>query len=450
MHAVAKYLRDHAEAEISLAQGLDGKYERAVVIPVFREDPSFVDGIFGASRTSPGRTLAIVVVNASDDAPPAAHADNLRLIDGLLARLEGVRRVETSSRAWLGALDDERLDVLVIDRASAGVRLPSKQGVGLARKIGTDVALALHTSGKVESNLVFGTDADALLPDAHFDFTDVGERSDVAAVVFPFWHEPAADLALTRATALYELSLRYYVAGLAWAGSPYAFHTLGSATAASATAYAAVRGYPKREAAEDFYLLNKLAKVGSVARASGPAVRIQSRNSDRTPFGTGRRVAESIASGDRGFYSPEAFRALRSLLAAFDSFARHGSAERLYSDIDREPSEIRQVVSSILGDFDASSELEAASRETRAPVARKRRIHSWFDAFRTLKFVHAVRDACHPNVPWRTALAEAPFFEALLGADDPAFNLERTTLARAESTLPTHTGPTARVAIESE
>ena len=46
-----------------------------------------------------------------------------------------------------------------------------------------------------------------------------------------------------------------------YARSPYAFHTIGSTMAVSANHYAKVRGFPKREAGEDFYLLNKLAKV---------------------------------------------------------------------------------------------------------------------------------------------------------------------------------------------
>jgi hypothetical protein len=266
MHAVSKYLKSHAESEIRLAPRLDGGYGHAVVVPAFREEPSFVDGLVGAARTSRGRTLALVVVNASDDSPPGAHADNARLIEAFVQRLDGVRRVHEAPAAWLGSLVPGSLDLLVIDRASRGARFPAKRGVGLARKIGTDVALALHVDGKVKSGLVFGTDADAALPDRHFDAPGVDQDADLAAVVFPFWHEPAGDAVLTRATALYELSLRYYVAGLAWAGSPYAFHTLGSATAVSAAAYAAVRGYPKREAAEDFYLLNKQCATRACSR----------------------------------------------------------------------------------------------------------------------------------------------------------------------------------------
>lgn len=442
MHAVSKYLKSHAESEIRLAGELDGGYERAVVVPAYREDPRFVEGLVGAAQASRGRTLAIVVVNAPDDAPRDAHSEDERLIEGLVQRLHGVRRVEQATVAWHGSLEGTSLDVLVIDRASERARLPPKQGVGLARKIGSDVALALHVDGKVKSALVFGTDADAVLPDGYFDAPGVETNAGLAAVVFPFWHEPAHDPAITRATALYELSLRYYVAGLAWAGSPYAFHTLGSATAVSAHAYAAVRGYPKREAAEDFYLLNKLAKVGAVLRAGGPPVRIQSRASDRTPFGTGRRVAEAIASGEHDFYSPDVFAALRPLFGALESFAEHGAVERLYADIDVMSDCVHKSVIDLFENFDARTEFEAASREVQAPAARRRRVHSWLDAWRTLKLVHSLRARCFPSVPWRTALAAAPFCEPSLGRDDVTFASARTMLADAERNLPRYAGPT--------
>jgi hypothetical protein len=439
MHAVSKYLKRHAEPETGLGGLVAGGYARSIVVPLFREDPSFVDGVVRAAETSSGRTLCIAVVNAPEDASPDAHADNARLIDGLRGRVDRAFALESSSGAWLGACG-ERLDLLVVDRASEGKRLPVKEGVGLARKIGTDLALALHVSGKVESSLIFGTDADAVLPDRHFDL-DAPSDADAAAFVFPFWHEATTDMDVTRATALYELSLRYYVAGLAWAKSPYAFHTLGSAIAVSGHHYAAVRGYPKREAAEDFYLLNKIAKVGVVVRVQGAPVRIRSRTSDRTPFGTGRRVSDSIASGDQRFYAPGVFSALRTLLGVLEAYAEHGVVSRLYEGLDEFSEGLREVTLSLFDEIGARDAFTATTREAKTAGARLRRVHSWFDAFRTLKFIHALRDRLFPSVGWRDALDAAPFYpapsKAPLGVDDA-----RRAFAEAERGLPPHVGAT--------
>lgn len=422
MHALRKYLADHAEPEIALAQAVTGTYERTLVVPACREDPEFVRRYVVAAETSRGRTLCVVVVNGSDEADLGVHTENRALLEGLRDALHDVRALPGDPPAWFGALVAGKLDVLVVDRASPGFVVPRKEGVGLARKIGTDVALALYDAGRVASRFSFSTDADATLPPAHFELPlDVEERLDVAAVVFPFWHEAASDASVTRATALYELSLRYYVLGLGSARSPYAFHTLGSATAVSAEAYAAVRGYPKREAAEDFYLLNKVAKVGAVFASSGAPVRLRSRVSDRTPFGTGRRVAEALEGGEPSFYAPRIFDVVGRWLALLRGFSRHGDVARLFAELDGFPVDERTVITDLLRELDARPAFEAASRDAKMPAARFRRVASWFDAFRTLKLVHALRDAAYPSVPWRRALAESPFVPLVAkAAADPS------------------------------
>jgi hypothetical protein len=51
---------------------------------------------------------------------------------------------------------------------------------------------------------------------------------------------------------------------------------------------------------------------------------------------------------------------------------------------------------------------EAIGRSGDAATMR-RHFHTWFDAFRTLKLIHALRDGGLPSLHWREALAEAPF-----------------------------------------
>ena len=329
MRALAKYLSDYAEPETVAAESITSRYARALVVPAFREDASLLDGYLAAARAAPGATLCVLVVNGPDDAPEAEHLENGRFLSSILERLE--RAPEAGSRLpniRLGTVAPSKLDVLVIDRASPGLRVPRKEGVGLARKIGADMALALHAQGKIASPLLFFTDADATLPEDHFLQSKLEGARGPSAVVFPFWHVPSGDAAVDEATALYELSLRYYVRGLRFAGSPYAFHTLGSATAVFAESYAAVRGVPKRSAAEDFYLLSKLAKVGPVAGAASSPILIRSRRSNRTPFGTGASVDGFLAC-EHAFYDPRCFVVLRATLGVVAAFAEHGIVSRL-------------------------------------------------------------------------------------------------------------------------
>ncbi|GIR63469.1 MAG: hypothetical protein CM15mP68_1350 [Pseudomonadota bacterium] len=60
-------------------------------------------------------------------------------------------------------------------------------------------------------------------------------------------------------------------------GSAYAYPTLGSTISVHAQSYARVRGYPKRNAGEDFYLLNKLNKLHPVQVLQQPVIEVQAR-----------------------------------------------------------------------------------------------------------------------------------------------------------------------------
>ena len=436
MHAVEKYLTARAEPEARLAAGVEVRYERAVVVPACREHASLLDGYVGAAAASKGRTLMILVVNGRTEASELHHGENASLLRALRASLSFVRELDPS--AFVGSAAANALDVLVVDRASPGRRFPPKAGVGLARKIGIDLALALHAAGKVRSPFVFSGDADVVLPDAHFERPESAAET-AGALVFPFWHDTSDDAAVTRATALYELSLRYYVAGLAAAGSPYAFHTLGSAMAVDARAYAAVRGVPQREAGEDFYLLGKIAKVMPLVRAKLPEIRIRSRVSDRTPFGTGAGVLRGMGGAERLFYAPEIFGELGRFLDALDALSEHASFERFFEAGGGLGAREWTAVERALLDGKGRESLTRAARDASSERARRIRLHDWFDAFRTLKFVHALRDAVWPSISCREALERAPFVPPSASPDD--VDASRAAFFESEQSSPAVFGP---------
>jgi hypothetical protein len=449
VHAVRKYLAAWAEPETALAAALDGGYERCLVVPACRERASLLEGYVRAASTSPGRTLCVLVVNGRDGADPTHQAANSAFLEELRASLAGIRRLTSPGAccsALVGATSESSLDVLVVDRASEGARFPAKAGVGLARKIGMDLALALHVAGKVRSDLVYCTDADVCLPERHFHRPELAAFMDstpVGAAVFPFWHEPSTDAAITHATALYELSLRYYVAGLAAAGSPYAFHTVGSAMAVHVRAYAAVRGTPKREAGEDFYLLGKIAKVEPVFRAAAPEIHIASRASDRTPFGTGAFVRGGLEGRERTFYAPEAFSALARFIGVLRVLSSDGSVERFFDARGGLREEEWVAVERVLFGTKGRESFVAAVRDAASEEARRVRVHDWFDAFRTLKFVHALRGAVWPDVSFQDALSRAPFTPPGQIASSESVDANRRAFMDAEARTTPFLGPAA-------
>lgn len=410
---VDKYLAQYAVPEARLPLALPGAYEHVLVVPALGESVSFLEGVRNAflpgdTGARADRGLLLLVVNATPEAPAAMLARNHELMVQLEARA-GARQLlqREPPITWL---DLGEFDAIVVDRSSPGCQLPAGQGVGLARKLGADLALAFKARGLLRAAGFGSTDADATLPAGYFDAGERAlERATVA--VFPFAHVPSSDALLDRATLAYELSLRYYVLGLSEAGSSYAYHSLGSTLYVGFDAYASVRGFPRRQAGEDFYLLDKLAKLGAVRRLEAPLIRIDARLSTRVPFGTGPGVQRLLdtGAGPEGLllYAPRTFAVLGAVLASLSEFALSRDAGRLRQRLTELP-EARAVLA-YLDALGIGDVLPDALRQAKDASQLSRRLDVWFDALRSLRLIHAVRDHCHPSLPWRQALTDAPF-----------------------------------------
>ncbi len=435
---LARYATPDAAAGSALAAATKTAYAEAIVVPARRERAALVDELL-ACEAPGGRLLVVLVVNQSDagagrptGADPAAASGGAvsrtasGAADPLLeaAAARGGRPIGAPSlgATWIAGAG---ADLLVLDRASPGRRLAAREGVGRARKIGVDAALVLRAAGRLESELIHTTDADAAIDAPRFRLAReaLAIAPDAAAVTLPFVHA-ADEPALEVPVALHEIFLRHHVLGLAFAGSPYAFHSIGSLLAVRAESYAAVRGFPNREAGEDFHFLDKAAKTGAIVQPAGEPVVVAGRESDRVPFGTGPSIRRLAAAGreaplrdaaalrgaaggageDAGspLLLPAAlcFEALRDWIAALERFAVHGDAERFRRDA------AQPEIDDALG---ASAALARLAGELRAGPPRLRAFHVWFDGLRTLRFLQAVRDLERAVLPWNEALAGAPF-----------------------------------------
>jgi len=426
---LAGYLARWAEPVGAIAAQVPGRYAHVLVVPALCESAALLDGY----RAAGGGVLCIVVVNAAEDADPSAFEQNQRLLDELRDRLERPRLIHEAPAVWIGS--HGALDVLVLDRNSPGFRLPARQGVGLARRLGCDLAAHLKARGVFSGRLIGCSDGDATLPADYFARIEAASAEELSALVFPFRHEPTGVETVDLATARYDLSLRYYVLGLASAGSPYAFQTLGSTIAVDVDAYAKVRGFPRLRAGEDFYLLCKLAKVAPILRARGEPIRIAARRSARVPFGTGAAVAK-LETRPLTVYAPRSFALLGAWLRGLEVFSRVrdlGQARSALSDLSADE---RAALEAALADLGADQALLEASRNTPGS-GLLRRLHTWFDGFRTLKLIHALRDRALPDVTWFEALHSAPFLAPAV----PRANLS-TALAELEQAASPRIGPT--------
>jgi hypothetical protein len=165
----SKYFARYAEPEALLATGVSASYGAALVVPLCRESSEFLANYDAALRASPGRVLLVCVVNAAEDASAETHAVNRALLADFSRNFPervGLRAPGVSTQAWLGRA--EHFDLLCLDRASPRARLPPGEGVGLARKLGADLAVRLWSRGQIACAQIGCSDADATLPRDYF------------------------------------------------------------------------------------------------------------------------------------------------------------------------------------------------------------------------------------------------------------------------------------------
>ena len=422
---VKKYLTEYAEPEIqALRQGpISVHYQQVLVIPACNEATDFL------TRLPPVRqpTLLILVINQAPQARPQVTRHNQELAQSVAALADPLWSAVEPTPMALFRSSPKLYDILLIDRFSPGHEIPENGGVGQARKIGADLALSLIEAGTVQSPWIYNTDADTDLPTAYFQ-AGQAQHPDAAAVLFPFRHCTDLEDPVGRATHLYEFSLFYYVAGLRWAGSPYAFQTVGSSFAVHAKRYAQVRGFPKRAAAEDFYMLNKLAKVARIVELDCAPISIRARTSDRVPFGTGAAVSQMLEMKSpvhqHLLYDPQVFACLKSCLAALGPLRKAGVPGRdaLWRTLRAQtslPLPADQLVDALCS-IGIIKALEHSFRQSRDHSQFERQIHNWFDAFRTLKLIHLLRDEFFPSMPLQPLLTQPLFGQ--IATLDPRLN----------------------------
>ena len=422
--AVRKYLAAHAEPEIRLSEMFENtpqRYGHVLAIPASGEGVELVQALSSIPKAPLGPVLTILVVNAASDAPDWVHRTNAQTLQGFARERATAKTLSPNAELY----EHARGDLLVVDRATTPNQFPPGQGVGLARKIGVDLALALISSDRVASPWIHVSDADVVFPDDYFH--QVLEHTDpqTGALLYRFRHRPGDDPRSYEAALQYEATLRYYVTGLGFAGSKYAFHSIGSTLALRAGAYAQVRGFPRRVAAEDFYLLNKIAKVGRVRSLPGAPLELSSRVSHRVPFGTGAAIARMLENPalERTTYHPALFHHLRAWLdtleaAIAQSRSMQDAPVALAARV-RERAGRDSIVDPemLVAALESTGALRAAADALAAPERTvRRRVHDGFDGFRTLKLLHALRDSGLPDLPLGDALDRASFLSLREGA----------------------------------
>ena len=348
-------------------------FAAAIIIPALAERenlPATLDSLCFNPAEYINQTLVVIVVNNRADIAPDQLADNQETID------------------WLQSNPYPQLNLGWVDASSSSLELPGKEGVGLARKIGFDLSLQ-RLDWKVDP-LLISLDADTLTDSQYLAtlFTYFMTSKKGGAVI-PFRHQSGSPQQQEFAIRHYELYLRSYLFGLQLAGSPYAYHSIGSAFAFLAKDYIKAGGMNRRCGGEDFYFLQQLQKTSGVGMVHGTVVHPSPRFSDRVPFGTGKAVQGQVEG--RGtlfhFVSTASFQLLKDWLELI-AFHWDYSAEQICLQAQK----ISPALDRFLIELNFIQVWEKLQGNHSSREQRLGAFHNWFDALRTRQLLTRIEN----------------------------------------------------------
>lgn len=369
--AIERYLSKHAwlDTACELPEP-DSRLKLAIVIPSLAEReslPQVLDSLAAGSLRL-AEAEVIVLVNNPEGSPREIVENNEATLRDIACRPSGPLRI------------------LAVNRASTRAGLPASQaGVGLARRLGMDLALQrLASAGAVERSAIACLDADSPVAPGYVDQVLAAFDRDQPPLggLCRFAHPQPSDPRLEAAITAYETWLRYVEAGMELAGSLFAFPMIGSCIVVSAEGYALADGMPLRQAAEDFHFLRKLAKVSGWRRLARIAAEVypEARVSQRVPFGTGRAMLLCLSDGPnlyRNVESPETYLDLKQFFQA-----------AAVPDLRRIRAAAAPLLSEFLHQEDGWAVLEKFVRNYPQPEAFSLAVQHWFDSLRIVRYAH--------------------------------------------------------------
>ena len=273
-------------------------------------------------------------------------------------------------------------------------------GAGMARKIGMDEAL--RRFGKINNlqGIISNLDADTLVANNYLSalVNESKKKNKIKAFSIYYEHPLNINITLANKNAIisYELHLRYYILMQKLLSLPFAYHTVGSAMAVKAYAYAEAFGMNKRQAGEDFYFLHKYINTGFFKNINSTSVFPSPRISDRVPFGTGKSLLKLMNSDESLLtYNYKSFDALSSLTI---------NLEEIYNDFNNVSILLKNSIQEFLISKNFSKKYKELKTNTKNYTSFKKRFYRWFDAFTLMKYLHFTRDHYFPNIPIEKAI----------------------------------------------
>lgn len=391
---VSNYLNKNGLKNWSLELFSDKKYNNIIVIPAIQESENIkqlLASLLDNDNKHLEKSLIVFVINNLKSSDEKVKTDNRKSIEHL--------------RKIILEKNNPGINIGLVDASSNGLELPEKDGgVGLARKIGMDLALTQFDYSNSNKNILICLDSDCTVSNNYLEsIIQTFKQPNIHAAYVQYEHMLPENESEQLAIICYEIFLRYYVLGLQYANSPFAFPTIGSTMICDYESYIKVGGMNKKKAAEDFYFMEKLAKITEIKKISDAKVYPSSRGSWRVPFGTGQRVNRFFAGTHKEYllYDPKSFYVLKSWLKIYNAKEIFDADHYLKS-----AAAIHKSLYDFLVQNSFKNSWNKILKNSKSDEQNQKQKQIWFDGFRTLKLIHYLRDNGFPLVNMFDALDE--------------------------------------------
>lgn len=389
-----RYIEKQKNEFLQVSFPLERKFDVVVVIPCYNEPD--IETTLQSLRNCKDpnvAALALIIVNSGIRSPQEAVLQNQRTYEQLRCFS---KRYSTSSLFFYPLLFEN------LSRKHAGV--------GLARKIGMDLAVRHFLHYQHKKGILVSLDADCevsanYLTNIHTAFA---HDEKLCCTVHNFRHRVEKEATeIEKAVRQYENYIGYFRDMLKFTGFPYYYPTIGSAFAVSADAYVRVGGMGRQQGGEDFYFLQKVFALGKVREMNDVVVLPMARFSDRVPFGTGPALQKIIdePDGKMKVYSPDAFSVLKTFFDRRSSFFNKDRqrVERLLEDV-------HPALASFLSITNTANDIDDCNQNSASLASFEKRFFHHFNAFKIIKFLNFAHESFFRYEPLDASLQKSQTF----------------------------------------
>lgn len=359
---IDKYLQRH-QVDGALLPERASKPDIIVVIPCY-DEPAILEtlNLLKEAQLCDFVVEVVVVVNSGEHTPVAIVEQNRKTYNSLL----------DEAKIWDANISLSPILIENVRRKHAGV--------GYARKVGMDLALWRFREASNTSGIIASLDADTRVEVNYFAELNKKFQSfpKLYGTLLNFAHDIEGvhySSEVYEGIMHYELHLRYVNQALKMSTYPYVHHTIGSAFAVRASAYAAHGGMNRRQGGEDFYFLHKLFPHGEFAEINSTTVHPSSRPSGRVPFGTGPQVNVYLSTKEMLTYNINAFLDLKAFVE---------QVPLLYNKAVK----FSESMQAFLETIAYEESLEEIRRNSATQASFEKRFYAYFDAFKVVKFLN--------------------------------------------------------------